>query len=95
MAIKCLGTSADCHDDNTKYFKPDRTICGGGTLLCINGSCELSICALHSLLPCQLKEPETKLCTITCLKKDGSCVPYYTIDTNTVSSKTLYLPCKK
>ncbi|CAF2699454.1 unnamed protein product [Rotaria sp. Silwood2] len=92
MSIECLGTSATCPDDDRTYFKPDKTICRDGTLLCINGSCELSICALHSLLPCQLKESEDKLCIIACLQKDGSCVPYHTIDMNSDSSKPLYFP---
>ena len=69
-------------------------MCRNGTLLCINGSCELSICALHSLLPCQLKESKDKLCMIACLQSDGSCVPYHTINTNSNRSKSLYLPCE-
>ncbi|CAF3750983.1 unnamed protein product [Rotaria sordida] len=92
MSIKCLGTSATCPDDDRTFFKPDKTICRNGTLLCINGSCELSICALYSLLPCQLKVSADKLCMIACLQKDGSCVPYHTIDTNSDSSKPLYFP---
>jgi hypothetical protein len=95
MEIKCLGASAVCPDDDTNLFKPDKTICRDGTLLCINGSCELSICALYSLLPCQLKGTKEHLCMIACLKSDGSCVPYHTIDTNSNSSKPLYFPCKK
>jgi hypothetical protein len=95
MAIKCLGTSAVCPDDETTFFKPDNTICRDGTLLCVNGLCELSICALYSLLPCQLKQSEEEFCMIACLKKDGLCVPYHTIDKNSNSSKPLYFPCKK
>ena len=95
MAVQCSGSSAICPDYNKNYFKPDKTICRDGTLLCINGSCKLSICALHSLLPCQLKEPEDKLCMIACLQNDGSCVPYHIIDKNLDSSKPLYFPCKK
>jgi hypothetical protein len=95
LAIRCLDGSADCPDYDTNLFKPDKTVCRSGTLLCINGSCELSICALYSLLPCQLKEPEDKLCMIACQEKDGSCIPYHTIDTKLDSSKPLYFPCKK
>jgi hypothetical protein len=95
MAIQCLGASADCPDYDKKIFKPDKTICRDGALLCVNGSCILSVCELHSLLPCQLTEPDDGLCMIACLQKDGSCVPYHTIDTTLNPSKSLYFPCKK
>lgn len=94
MPIKCLGASANCPDEDRKFFKPDKTVCRDGTLLCVNGSCELSICALHSLMSCQLKESEDKLCIIACLQKDGSCVPYHLIETKSDASKPLYSPCK-
>lgn len=94
MAIDCSGTSAVCPENDPRYFKPDRTICGAGKLLCMNGSCSLSICALHSLLPCQLKEPEDQLCMIACQQKNGLCVPYQNIQSNSTSSKPLYFPCK-
>ncbi|CAF0731565.1 unnamed protein product [Adineta steineri] len=92
MAVTCLGTSANCPDYDTNYFKPDKTLCRNGTLLCRNGSCQVSICTLYSLLPCQLKEREEQLCMIGCLNKYGLCIPYHTIDTNPTSSKILYLP---
>lgn len=95
LPIKCLGTSAHCRDSDSQFFKADYTVCRDGTLLCINGSCELSICALHSLLPCQLQGSENDLCLIACLKKDGSCVPYHTINTSLTTSKPLYFPCMK
>jgi hypothetical protein len=95
MAIKCLGASAICPENDITLFKPDKTICRDGTLLCVNGSCELSICELYSRLPCQLKEPKENLCVIACLQSDGSCVPYHIIDTNSNSSKPRYFPCKK
>ena len=95
MAIKCSGASALCPEDDAKLFKPDKTLCRDGTLLCVNGSCELSICALHSLLPCSLKGNDKNFCVIACLKTDGTCVPYHTIDPTVTSSKILYLPCKK
>ena len=94
IAIECSGTSAVCPENDPRYFKPDRTICGAGKLLCMNGSCSLSICALHSLLPCQLKEPEDQLCMIACQQKNGLCVPYQNIQSNSTSSKPLYFPCK-
>ncbi|CAF0758653.1 unnamed protein product [Adineta steineri] len=92
MAVTCLGTSANCPDYDTNYFKPDKTLCRNGTLLCRNGSCQVSICTLYSLLPCQLKEREEQLCMIGCLNTHGLCIPYHTIDTNPDSSKILYLP---
>lgn len=91
ISIKCSGTSSICPEDDPKSFKADKTICRDGTLLCLNGSCELSICALHSLLPCSLKSNADDFCVIACLQTDGTCVPYHTIDT----TKVLYLPCKK
>ena len=60
----------------------------------MNGSCSLSICALHSLLPCQLKEPVEQLCLIACQQKDGLCVPYQNLPGNGSSSAPLYFPCE-
>lgn len=94
MAVECLGTAAICPDNDIKYFKADKTICNNGTLLCANGSCELSICELYSLLPCQLKESTDQLCMIACRERDGSCVPYHTISRKANSSSPLYFPCK-
>ncbi|CAF2076000.1 unnamed protein product [Rotaria magnacalcarata] len=90
--IECLGTSATCPDHERKFFKPDKTICRDGTLLCMNGSCELSICALYSLIPCQLKGSKDTFCMIACLQNDDSCVPYHIISKSSDSSKPLYFP---
>lgn len=90
--IRCSGQSSVCPEDNPIYFKPDKTLCGDGKLLCINGSCSLSICALHSLQPCQLQEPESHLCMIACQTGNSQCKPFHEIGSTT--QQTLYLPCK-
>ena len=90
--ITCSGRSSTCPENDPIHFKPDKTVCGGGTLLCRNGSCVVSICALHSLRSCQLKEPESDLCLIACQTANGDCLPYHKIDPST--AKPLYLPCK-
>ncbi|CAF0997501.1 unnamed protein product [Adineta ricciae] len=92
LAIPCSGASSICPENDKKYFKVDNTPCRNGTLLCQNGLCQASICFLHSLLPCQLKEPEDQLCIIACLTKDELCVPYHTINQTSDSSRILYLP---
>ena len=92
-SITCSGSSATCPEDDPSTFKADKTICGNGTLLCSNGLCELSICDLYSLLPCQLKQNENEFCMIACQQTDGSCVPFHQIDSKLDPSKPLYFPC--
>ena len=93
-AVECSGTSALCPDNDSRFYKPDQTVCAGGALLCLNGSCSLSICALHSLLPCQLKTHDDSLCMVACLRMDGSCIPFQAINRNSSFLSPLYVPCK-
>ncbi|UJR29977.1 hypothetical protein I4U23_017524 [Adineta vaga] len=91
-SIPCSGTSSVCPENDKIYFKADKTLCRNETLLCQNGLCQLSICTLHSLIPCQLKEPEDQLCIIACLNTDNLCIPFHTINQKSDASKVLYLP---
>ena len=92
-AVVCEGSSAHCPDDDRRFFKADGTVCRGGSLVCANGSCLLSICSVHSLIPCQLKEATAAghLCLVACQQNDGSCVPYHQMKNG---STPLYIPCE-
>jgi hypothetical protein len=93
LAIQCSGASARCPDRDRQYFKADRTRCADGARLCRNGSCSLSVCALHALLPCQIEQPEQERCRVACRQPDGTCVRFQSVHSDGSSSTTPYLPC--